>query len=83
MYAKSTTMILLSLFELLAYLLFCYGFLRSQEENILLVSLLMAETGVHSVAYAFPKVKIITTAVDGKLDENFHIIPGLGKRLVQ
>jgi len=38
----------------------------------------MAETGVHSVAYAFPKVKIITTAVDGKLDENFHIIPGLG-----
>lgn len=26
------------------------------EENILLVSLLMAEIGVHSVAYAFPKV---------------------------
>ena len=39
----------------------------------------MAETGVHSVAYAFPKVKIITTAVDNKLDENFHIIPGLGE----
>jgi uridine kinase len=27
------------------------------EENILLVSLLMAETGVHSIAYAFPKVR--------------------------
>lgn len=27
------------------------------EENILLVSLLMAEIGVHSIAYAFPKVK--------------------------
>lgn len=26
------------------------------EENILLVSLLMAEIGVHSVAYAFPQV---------------------------
>lgn len=26
------------------------------EENIILVSLLMAETGVHSLAYAFPKV---------------------------
>lgn len=26
------------------------------EENILLVSLLMAEIGVHSIAYAFPKV---------------------------
>lgn len=27
------------------------------EENILLVSLLMAEIGVHSVAYAFPQVR--------------------------
>lgn len=26
------------------------------EENIMLVSLLMAEVGVHSIAYAFPKV---------------------------
>jgi uridine kinase len=26
------------------------------EENIILLSLLMAETGVHSLAYAFPKV---------------------------
>lgn len=26
------------------------------EENIQLVSLLMAEIGVHSIAYAFPKV---------------------------
>lgn len=30
------------------------------EENIQLVSLLMAEIGVHSIAYAFPKVKNIT-----------------------
>lgn len=29
------------------------------EENILIVSLLMAEIGVHSIAYAFPKVKLI------------------------
>nr|CAB3267486.1 uridine-cytidine kinase-like 1 [Phallusia mammillata] len=49
-----------------------------KEENILLVSLLMAETGVHSVAYAFPRVQIITTAVDKQLDSNYHIIPGLG-----
>lgn len=31
------------------------------EENILLVSLLMAEIGVHSIAYAFPKVS--TTSI--------------------
>lgn len=49
-----------------------------QEQNIALVSLLMAELGVHSVAYAFPKVKIITTAVDKSLDDLLHVIPGIG-----
>lgn len=50
-----------------------------QEDKILLVSLLMAEMGVHSVAYAFPQVKIITTAVDKKVNDLFHIIPGIGE----
>ncbi|XP_029281986.1 uridine-cytidine kinase-like 1a isoform X3 [Cottoperca gobio] len=49
-----------------------------QEEKIVLVSLLMAELGVHSVAYAFPKVKIITTAVDKSLDDLLHVLPGIG-----
>ncbi|XP_050972443.1 uridine-cytidine kinase-like 1a [Labeo rohita] len=49
-----------------------------QEEKIVLVSLLMAELGVHSVAYAFPRVKIITTAVDKSLDDLLHVIPGIG-----
>ncbi|XP_052101307.1 uridine-cytidine kinase-like 1 isoform X2 [Mytilus californianus] len=48
------------------------------EENITLTSLLMAESGVHSVAYAFPKVKIVTTAVDKEVNEKFHILPGIG-----
>ncbi|XP_077496691.1 uridine-cytidine kinase-like lethal (2) k01209 isoform X4 [Amblyomma americanum] len=48
------------------------------EENIMLVSLLMAESGVHSVAYAFPKVRIITTAVDPVVTEKFYIEPGIG-----
>lgn len=39
----------------------------------------MAEMGIHSVAYAFPQVKIITTAVDKKVNDLFHIIPGIGK----
>ncbi|XP_041081243.1 uridine-cytidine kinase-like 1 isoform X4 [Polyodon spathula] len=50
----------------------------AQEDKIFLVSLLMAEMGVHSVAYAFPQVKIITTAVDKKVNDLFHIIPGIG-----
>ncbi|KAJ3585788.1 hypothetical protein NHX12_012197 [Muraenolepis orangiensis] len=49
-----------------------------QEDKILLVSLLMAEMGVHSVAYAFPQVQIITTAVDKEVNQLFHIIPGIG-----
>uniref|UniRef100_A0A8C4VVN1 Uridine-cytidine kinase n=1 Tax=Gopherus evgoodei TaxID=1825980 RepID=A0A8C4VVN1_9SAUR len=48
------------------------------EEKIFLLSLLMAEMGVHSVAYAFPRVRIITTAVDKRVNEEFHIIPGIG-----
>lgn len=48
------------------------------EENIILCSLLMAETGVHSIAYAFKKVKIVTTAVDSELNSNFYIVPGFG-----
>ncbi|XP_061900811.1 uridine-cytidine kinase-like 1 isoform X1 [Entelurus aequoreus] len=48
------------------------------ENKIFLLSLLMAEMGVHSVAYAFPKVRIITTAVDKEVNEHFHIIPGIG-----
>lgn len=48
------------------------------EENIILCSLLMAETGVHSIAYAFKKVKIVTTAVDSELNSNFFISPGFG-----
>ncbi|KRZ52775.1 Uridine-cytidine kinase-like 1, partial [Trichinella nativa] len=48
------------------------------EENITLLALLMAETGVQSVAYAFPKVRLVTTAVDKQLSPNYHIIPGIG-----
>ncbi|KAK7099770.1 uridine-cytidine kinase-like 1 [Littorina saxatilis] len=48
------------------------------EENITLCSLLMAESGVHSVAYAFPKLKIVTTDVDKEVNEKFHILPGIG-----
>ena len=48
------------------------------EHNINLVSLLMAESGVHTIAYAFPNVKIVTTAVDPEINEKFHVLPGIG-----
>ena len=49
-----------------------------QEENIMLCSLLMAEAGVNTIAYAFPKVKIVTTSVDRELNNKFYILPGIG-----
>lgn len=52
------------------------------EDKIFLLSLLMAEMGVHSVAYAFPSVRIITTAVDKRVNDLFRIIPGIGEAQV-
>lgn len=49
-----------------------------KEENITLIALMMAEAGVHSIAYAFPKVKLLTTAVDKHINAFGEIIPGLG-----
>ena len=39
-------------------------------------------SGVYSVAYAFPKVKIVTTAVDKAVNDKFHILPGIGMYLI-
>jgi len=38
--------------------------------------------GVHSVAYAFPKVRVVTTAIDPQVNDKFHITPGIGKLLI-
>ncbi|XP_054153881.1 uridine-cytidine kinase-like 1 isoform X2 [Oppia nitens] len=48
------------------------------EDNIYLLSLLMAVSGVHSIAYAFPNVKVITTEVDPEVSDKFYILPGIG-----
>jgi uridine kinase len=49
-----------------------------RQENIYLVSLLMAEVGVQTIAYAFPQVNIVTTAVDPTVNDRFHVLPGFG-----
>ena len=35
--------------------------------------------GVHTIAYAYPKVSIVTAAVDPEVNNRFYIIPGIGK----
>lgn len=34
--------------------------------------------GVHSIAYAFPGVRIVTTALDPEINEKFYVLPGIG-----
>lgn len=34
--------------------------------------------GVHTIAYAFPQVRIVTSAVDPEINEKFHVLPGIG-----
>ncbi|CCE71798.1 Uridine kinase [Caenorhabditis elegans] len=49
-----------------------------KEEDIFVASLLMGQQGAHALAYAFPKVKLITTAMDHQMTENCYLIPGMG-----
>ena len=49
---------------------------KSLQGNILYCCLY---TGVHSLAYAFPAVKLVTTAVDMEVNDKFHIVPGIGQ----
>lgn len=43
-----------------------------------IISLALSIAGVHNIAYAFPKVRIVTTAVDPCVNEKFYIVPGIG-----
>ena len=38
----------------------------------------MLPAGVHAIAYVYPNVRIVTTAIDEVVNEHFHIIPGIG-----
>ncbi|KAF5299165.1 hypothetical protein FQA39_LY02338 [Lamprigera yunnana] len=46
----------------------------------LIVSLLMAESSVHSIAYAFPNIQIVTSAIDPEVNDKFFVMPGIGER---
>lgn len=48
------------------------------ESHIHLLSLLTASPGIQCIAYAFPHVRLVTTALDPAVNEDFHIIPGIG-----
>ncbi|KAG5468596.1 hypothetical protein CUR178_01430 [Leishmania enriettii] len=48
------------------------------EENIIFLNLISAPAGIKRYLSRFPKIQIVTAAIDDDLDENMYILPGLG-----
>ena len=48
------------------------------EENIVFMSLISSPEGINKVNTKFPKVKIVTSALDRALNSKGYILPGLG-----
>ena len=48
------------------------------EENIVFLNLIAAPEGIEKMKELYPKVPIITTMIDEKLNEQAYIIPGIG-----
>ncbi|KAJ3053899.1 Uridine-cytidine kinase-like 1 [Rhizophlyctis rosea] len=48
------------------------------EDRIIFLTLIAAPLGVHTIANAFPAVRIVASEVDKELDEWLHIVPGFG-----
>lgn len=49
-----------------------------KEENILFINLVCCPEGLQLLAAKAPAVKIVTAALDEKLNDRFYIVPGLG-----
>lgn len=49
-----------------------------KEENILFLNLVSCPEGLSLLNKRFPKIKIITLAIDDHLNEKKYIVPGLG-----
>jgi uridine kinase len=49
-----------------------------EQENIFFLNLISSRQGIGAMSYTFPKIKIITTEIDDKLNEKYFIIPGIG-----
>lgn len=48
------------------------------EKNLVFISLISAPAGIERIQKAYPKVKIVTSQIDEKLNERGYIVPGLG-----
>ncbi|KAL8132479.1 hypothetical protein AgCh_008100 [Apium graveolens] len=49
------------------------------ESNIIFLNLIAAPEGIHTVCKKFPRLKIVTSEIDSSLNEDSHVIPGMGE----
>ncbi|XP_052723298.1 uridine kinase-like protein 5 [Vigna angularis] len=49
------------------------------ESNIIFLNLVAAPQGINAVCERFPLIKLVTSEIDQSLNENSHVIPGLGE----
>jgi len=49
------------------------------EDRIIFLNLISAPEGVHCVCKRFPHLKIVTSEIDGGLNDEYRVIPGLGE----
>ncbi|KAI9731644.1 MAG: hypothetical protein M1818_007774 [Claussenomyces sp. TS43310] len=48
------------------------------EENIIFVNFVASRQGIDVVTRRFPRLAIVTAAIDEKMNEKSHVVPGLG-----
>lgn len=49
-----------------------------KEENIVFINLVGCERGISAVLKEFPSVRIVTAQVDGGMNEDLYLVPGIG-----
>ncbi|XP_078438698.1 uridine kinase-like protein 3 isoform X2 [Wolffia australiana] len=49
------------------------------ETNIIFLNLISAPQGVHVVCKTFPRVTIVTSEIESRLNEEFRVVPGMGE----
>ena len=48
------------------------------EQNIIFVNFLAAPEGIDVVSRAHPRVRIVTSSIENRLNENAYMVPGIG-----
>ncbi|MFI2346541.1 uracil phosphoribosyltransferase [Streptomyces sp. NPDC019443] len=48
------------------------------EENIVFVNLITVPEGISAVCRRYPKVRIVTSSIEERLNENAYMVPGIG-----